>query len=188
MRTFKRSFAAGLALIALALLSSAIRNPQSAFGQDAGRRREPGIVFTRGCFIELTAGGTVSANDALYLDSTGKVQRLTSAQDANAIGVADNAAASGETVRIQFCGIATAVADAAVSINDKVGGTSLSTAGRLRAVSNTLAIGSGATTVTSTAANGAIVTGDPVASRVLGRALTSAAAAGNSFTLLLTLQ
>lgn len=158
------------------------------FAQDAGRRREPGIVFTRGCFVELTAGGAISAGDALYLDSTGKVQRLTSAQDASVIGVADNAGVSGDTVRVQFCGKAEVTADAAITIGDKVGGTSLATAGRVRTVANTLAVASGGTTVTSTAANGAIVTGDPVASRVLGRALESAAAAGDKIDILILLQ
>lgn len=186
----KRIYQALVALAAVALLYSAFSasGGHSAFAQSGGLRRESGFVFTRGCFVELTAGGTVSAGDALYLDSTGKVQRLDSTNDSKVIGVADNAGVSSDTIRVQFCGKAEVTADAAVSIGDKVGGTSLSTAGRVRTLANTLAIASGGTTVTSTAANGAIVTGDPVASRVLGRALEAAAAAGDKIDVLILLQ
>ena len=148
--------------------------------------REDNVALRGALLVELTAGAAVAANDALYLDSNGKAQKLTSAQAANRIGVAQNAAASGETVRVQIAGKCTVVADAAISIGARVGAPT-TTAGRVATVSNTLAIASGGTTVTSTAANGAIVTGDPVVSRVLGIALSAAAAAGDSVTVLLTI-
>ena len=128
----------------------------------------------------------MAANDALYLDSSGKVQKLTSAQEDNRIGVAQNAAALDETVRVQVAGKCTCVADASISIGDRVGAPP-TTAGRVATAANTLAVASGGTAVTSSSANGAIVTGDPVVSRVLGLALTTAASAGDNITVLLTL-
>ena len=148
--------------------------------------REDNLALRGALIVELLAGATVAANDALYLDSNGKVQKLTSAQTANRIGVAQNAAASGETVRVQIAGKCTAIADAAISVGARVGAPT-TTAGRVAAASNTLAVASGGTSVTSTAANGAIVSGDPVLSRVLGIALTAAASAGDAITVLLTL-
>ena len=161
---------------------------EQAFAQTGGLRREPGVVFTKGCFVELSSGAAVAAGDALYLDSAGKVQKLTAAQDANVVGVADNTVASAdETVRVQFCGKATLTGDGAVTIGDKVGGTGVTTAGRVATLASTLSVDAGGTTVTSTAANGAIISGDSPANRVLRRALTAAAGAGNTFTLLITL-
>ena len=148
--------------------------------------REDNLALRGALIVELVAGAAVAANDALYLDSNGKVQKLTSAQANNRIGVAQNAAAANETVRVQIAGKCPAVADAAISVGARIGAPS-TTAGRVATASNTLAIASGGTTVTSSAANGAIVTGDPVVSRVLGIALTAAASAGDSITVLLTL-
>ena len=161
---------------------------EQAFAQTGGLRREPGVIFTKGCFVELNSGAAVAAGDALYLDSAGKVQKLTAAQAANVIGVADNTVtAADETVRVQFCGKTTVTADGAVSIGDKVGGTGVTTAGRVATLASTLSVDAGGTAVTSTAANGAIISGDSPANRVLGRALTAAAGAGSTFTLLITL-
>ncbi|MCH8267243.1 MAG: DUF2190 family protein [Acidobacteria bacterium] len=148
--------------------------------------REDNLALRGALIVELPAGAAVAANDALYLDSNGKVQKLTSAQEDDRIGVAQNAAALDETVRVQIAGKCACVADAAISIGDRIGAPS-TTAGRVATAANTLAVASGGTTVTSSSANGAIVTGDPVVSRVLGVALTAAASAGDSITVLLTL-
>lgn len=181
--------AAGLLAFLLALGYSALRMPQAALAQTGGLRRAPGFVFTRGCFVELNSGAAVAAGDTLYLDSAGKVQKLTAAQAANAIGGADNTvSAADQTVRVQFCGKATVTSDGAIAIGDKIGGTGVTTAGRVASLSSTLAVDAGATAVTSTAANGSIVSGDTPASRVLGRALQSAAGAGNQIEILLLVQ
>jgi hypothetical protein len=148
--------------------------------------REDNLALRGALIVELAAGATVAATDALYLDSNGKVQKLTAAQQNNRIGVAQNAAAANETVRVQIAGKCACVADAAVSIGARVGAPS-TTAGRVATAANSLVIASGGTAVTSTAANGAILNGDPVVSRVLGVALTAAAAAGDSISVLLTL-
>ena len=155
--------------------------------QTGGLRREPGFVLTRGDFVEMTCGGTINANDAVYLDSTGNVEQApTSGQTSTLVGVANTACVSGGTAQVQYSGKATVVADATVTVGDRVGAPT-TTAGRVKTIASTLAIGSGATAVTSSAANGAIITGDPGTSRVLGRALT-AGAAGAPITILLTVQ
>ncbi len=154
--------------------------------QSGGLRRESGVIFSRGNFVELACGGTISANDALYLDTNGAVQRAaTSGQTTTLIGIANAACISGGNTQVQISGTATVVADATISIGDRVGAPT-STAGRVMTVASTLAIASGGTTVTSSAANGSIVTGDPGTSRILGRALTSGTV-GQSITILLTL-
>jgi hypothetical protein len=158
--------------------------------QTGGLRREPGLILTRGTFVELTCGGTINANDAVYLDSSGNVeQAATSAQTTTLIGVANAGCVSGGTTQVQYAGKATVVADATVAVGDRVGAPT-STAGRVKTVASTLAgsVATGGTTVTSSAANGAIVTvtGDPGTSRVLGRALTGGNA-GASIIILLTI-
>ena len=170
-----------LTLTAIAALAVSLSQAQSG-----GLRRESGIIFSRGSFVELTCGGTVSADDAVYLDSSGNVQRAaTSAQTTTLIGVAAAACVSTGTTQVQITGVATVVADSTISVGDRVGAPTV-TAGRVKTLSSTLAVSAGGTAVTSTAANGAIVTGDPGTSRVLGRAL-SGASVGNSITILLTL-
>ncbi len=154
--------------------------------QTGGLRRESGLILSRGNFVELNCGGTISANDAVYLDSSGNMQRAaTSSQTTTLVGVANAACVSGGSTQVQISGIASAVADATVSIGDRVGAPT-STAGRVKTLASTLAVASGATAVTSSAANGAIVTGDSGASRVLGRALT-AGNAGQTISILLTI-
>ena len=175
-------------ILGLAVGGELLRFREQAFAQTGGLRREPGFVFTKGCFVELNSGAAVAAGDALYLDSAGKVQKLTAAQAANLVGLAENTVtAADETVRVQFCGKATITADGAITIGDKVGGTGVTTAGRVATLASTLVVDSGATAVTSTAANGSIISGDSPVNRVLGRALTAAAGAGNTFTVLVTL-
>ena len=47
--------------------------------------REDNLALRGALIVELPAGAAVAANDALYLDSSGKVQKLTSAQEDNRI-------------------------------------------------------------------------------------------------------
>lgn len=176
----------GAFVLALFLCASAVLMPVVAQnGRNGALSRSRGIIFTAGPFIELTAGAAVTAGQALYLDSAGKVQKLTSAQANNAIGVAYNTAANAATVQVQIAGVVTYTCDGNVAINDKLGATSLSVAGALKTLSTSLAVAAGGTTVTSSAANGAIVTGDPVTSRVLARALTACTDTGTGTALLL---
>lgn len=169
---------AGAALVAL--LAFAL------FAQTGGLRRENGVILSRGTFIELNSGAAVTAGKALYLNSSGKVQHLTSAETANFIGVAYNTVtAADKTVRVQITGVATLTCDGNVTINDKIGGTGITPAGTVKTLANTLAIAAGGTAVTSTAANGAIVSGDPIVSRVAGRALTACTDTGTFSVLLL---
>ena len=81
-------------ILGLAVGGELLHLREQAFAQTGGLRREPGFVFTKGCFVELSSGAAVAAGDALYLDSAGKVQKLTAAQAANVVGVADNTVAS----------------------------------------------------------------------------------------------
>jgi hypothetical protein len=173
-----------LLLLAIAALGYVAATLSQA--QTGGLRREPGVIFTKGTFVELACGGTVSANDALYLDSNAAVQRAaTSAQTTTLIGVANAACVSGGTTQVQISGTASVVADATITVGDRLGAPT-STAGRVKTLASTLAVASGGTAVTSSAANGTIVTGDPGTSRVLGRALT-AGSAGQTISILLTI-
>ena len=172
--------------LAIALCAILAFGALYSFSQGGGLRRESGVIFTRGTFVELTCGGTVSAGDALYLDSSGNVQRAaTSAQTTTLIGVANAACISTGTTQVQLTGIVTVVADATITIGDRVGAPT-STAGCVKTLASTLAVASGGTTVTSSAANGAIVSGDSGSSRILGRALTGGTV-GQSISILLTL-
>lgn len=198
-----------------------------------GLTRNAGQITSRGDMIELTAGAAVVAGNALYLDATGKVQKLTAAQANNFVGIAYNSAASGATVQVQYNGVATAICDGNWTINDKVGGTGITPAGTLKTLASTLTasgavVTSGATTgtvtsgagtitvttngtgatqvvmgdtnatgtsvLTSTATTGALtstaitqptIAGDPVTSRVAGRALTACTDTGTGTVLLL---
>ena len=99
--------------------------------------------------------------------------------------MANAACISTGTTQVQLTGIVTVVADATITIGDRVGAPT-STAGCVKTLASTLAVASGGTTVTSSAANGAIVSGDSGSSRILGRALTGGTV-GQSISILLTL-
>lgn len=174
---FKGLAAALVLIVAVALIGQT--------GASGSLGRSKGTIFKAGTFVEFTSGAAVVAGNALYLDSTGKVQKLTSAQANNAIGVAYNTAASSATVQVQISGLVTYTCDGNVTINDKLGATSLGVAGALKTITTSLAVAAGGTTVTSSAANGAIVTGDPVTSRVLARATTACTDTGTGTAMLL---
>ena len=69
--------------------------------------------------VPFVAGGTISANRVVELDSSGNVTAANAIAD-EAIGVALTAAASGDQVQVQIGGIAKITASAAVSIGDAV--------------------------------------------------------------------
>ena len=160
-----------------------------SYSQTGGLRREPGFELTGGLDSPFTADAAIAQYQAVYLNSSGHVQpAATSGQTTTLVGVAPFACTSGQTnCLIQTWGIATAIADSAIAINNPVGAPS-TTAGSLAPASSTLAVASGATSVTSSAANGGIVTGTPVTTVYLGRALTAQATAGSTFTVFIGLR
>lgn len=104
------------------------------------------------------------------------------------LGIARRDAASGAMVDITVLGTAVCEAGAAIAVGARVmcdASGRVITATALAAATGTLAIAAGATAVTSTAANGAIVSGAPTLSGgdtpqfIFGTALQAAAAAGD---------
>ena len=175
-------------LISISAIAIGIATVYLTQAQTGGLRRDNGTIFVKGDFVEFNCGGTINANDAVFLDSNGNVeQAATSGQTTTLIGVAYQACSStGSTTRtqVQITGIATVVADSAININDRVGAPT-NTGGRVKTITSTLAVAPGSTAVTSSAANGNIVTGHDAGGMVLGRALTAAAGAGSTLTILL---
>ncbi len=159
----RHTLRAGYAILCLLLIAT-LAAPL-AFGQTPGLRREQGTIYTKGTFVEMTAGAAIAANDAVYLSATAStVLKLpVTGQRDTLFGVAPYACASGSTTcAIQISGKATVVSDAAIAVGDRVGAPT-STAGRVK----TLAANSGDARLT------------------LGRALTSASGAAESLTILL---
>jgi len=92
--------------------------------------------------------------------------------------------AAGQTAIIQISGIASCIADSAISVGDRVMSGS-TTAGRV-ATAAVAGVAAGATAVTSTAANGNILSGDGANfTHIVGKALQAAAAAGGAVLVLL---
>jgi hypothetical protein len=92
--------------------------------------------------------------------------------------------AAGQTAIIQVSGVASCVADSAINVGDRVVSGSV-TAGRVK-TAVVAGVASGATTVTSTAANGNILTGDGSNfTHIVGKALQGATAAGQAVLVLL---
>lgn len=166
-----------------------------SYSQTGGLRREPGIALTNGLFTNFTASAAIAQYQAVYLNSSGQVApSATSGQATTLVGVAPFACTSGQAnCVIQTWGVATAIADTSVSINSPVGAPT-STAGRLAAVSSTLASGTftngtGSTTVVmGTTSPSVAVNGAPVTSTYLGRALTAQSTAGGTFSVFIGLR
>ena len=97
-------------------------------------------------------------------------------QGAKIQGIAYTAAAIGDSLRLTAAGTAIVEAGAAIAV-----GQSLIVDAQGRAIPSTgsLAVAAGAVAVTSTAANGAILTGGDSPEYVFGDALEAAAAAGD---------
>jgi hypothetical protein len=88
------------------------------------------------------AGGTITAGDAVYQDTAGKVQRASAGADAteNPIGIALRSVVSGEAVTI-------AGPDAAVDIGDALGGVAFGAAVFLSNTAGALADAAGSASV-----------------------------------------
>ncbi len=104
------------------------------------------------------------------------------AANAKALGIAKfGVAAAGADVTVVVCGTAVAEAGAAVTV-----GQPLAADAQGRVVPATsLAVASGATAVTSSAANGAILSGGELPQFIIGDALQAAGAAGAFIEILL---
>lgn len=161
--------------------------------------------------VKLVAGEALSEGDVVYLSAANTVSKATDANAAKVIGVADAAASSGDEVDVVIYGVKSVVADGAVAVGDRV--IAAATAGRVKtentlpththtqadlaiasvtALSNDLGHdGSGG--LQSTGSTTPITTPDTDATsagehgRVLGKALSAAAAAGDSINVLVCL-
>jgi len=128
--------------------------------------------------LPLTAAGAITARrfvgyDGAQADTQG--QKVT--------GVARAAAAqAGDVVPVDILGTAVVEAGGAVAIGD---GVICDAQGRAIAGAGEIAIAAGGTSVTSTAANGAILTGGELPEYVAGRALQAASQAGDFIEVLL---
>jgi len=85
-------------------------------------------VSPSGLTRDYTAGETISTNDIVSLHTDGKVYRASSTYP-NIVGVALNSASAGGVVRVLVMGVASVVADGAISPGDPVT-FSTATAGR----------------------------------------------------------
>lgn len=104
------------------------------------------------------------------------------AANAKAVGVAKfGVAAAGADVSVTVCGTAVAEAGAAITVGQPLAADAQ---GRVVPAAS-LAVGTGATAVTSSAANGAILTGGELPQFIIGDALQAAGAAGAFIEILL---
>ncbi len=165
-----------------------------SLGEDGGQFAVGGVVFV------ATAGAALNIGDAVFISGVGTVNKSVTAADhqkrcgivvgpvaravvssfqkviqrINDVGL--QAAATNDPVLVCFGGLCYAVADAAITVGVAVA-PSTTVAGRVRPATNPV-VAAGATAVTSTAANGAIITGDGF-NRIIGMAFDASAAAGN---------
>lgn len=124
--------------------------------------------------LSFTAGGTIEKGQVVAFQATGAdytVIASASDGDLNVVGVALYDASSGEKVAVATTGcVVSCQGGEAVDAGDRVisfGATEEGTVG----VANSLTIDSGSTTVTSTAANGAIISGSIGDEYIIGIAL-----------------
>lgn len=120
--------------------------------------------------LTVTASGAVTEGRAVGFDGA---QATTQGQKVMGVAVTD--ASSGEALAVVTHGTAVMETGAAVAVGDSV---MVDTDGRAIPVTGALGVASGATPVTSSAANGAILAGADLPEFVLGDALQAAAAAG----------
>jgi hypothetical protein len=98
------------------------------------------------------------------------------AQGAKIIGIARTAAASGDMLAVVAKGTAIVEAGAAVAVGDSV---IIDSSGRAIPTTGALEVATGSTAVTSSAANGDILTGADLPEYVFGDALEAASGAGD---------
>lgn len=153
-----------------------------------------------GLAFPLEAAAALNVGDAVYVSAANRVDKVATANVAKRAGVVVGgfktgfrtlpevkvgtvaADAAGQLVLVCFAGRARAVADGVVAAGDRV--VAAGTAGRLIAGAG-LTIASGVVAVTSTAANGDIISGHGENS-IVGMAITAAAGAGSEFDVLVT--
>ncbi|MBF0370980.1 MAG: DUF2190 family protein [Magnetococcales bacterium] len=127
--------------------------------------------------LTVTASGTVTTARGVGYDGA---QATTAGQ--KVMGIAMTGAAAGESLAVVTKGTAIVESGAAIAIGDSL---MVDTQGRVTPVTGNLSIGSGATPVTSTAANGEILTGADLPEYLVGDALQAASAAGKFIEILL---
>ncbi len=127
--------------------------------------------------LPVTAAGAITARRAVGFDGV-----QASVQGQKIMGVARSDAASGEKVTLDVAGTVVIEAGAAIAVGDSV---IVDAQGRAIPSTGQLAVAAGATAVTSSAANGGILTGGDAPEFVLGDALEAATAAGQFIEVLL---
>ena len=147
--------------------------------------------------VTMKAGEALAAGDVVYLSAAKEVKKATTTEAAKVIGVARDAASSGADVEVIIYGIATVVADAAIAIGDRViaaavagrvnventNAVSISDPGHTHTENTAAAYTQNATTASATTG----VTGTYEHGRIVGKALGSAAAAGDALDILVCL-
>ena len=161
--------------------------------------------------VKLIAGEDLVEGDVVYLSAANTVSKATDSNAGKVVGVADEAASSGDTVSVVIYGVKSVVADGAVAVGDRV--IAAATAGRVQtentlpththtqadlsiasvsALSNDLGQ-DGAGGLQTTGSGSSITTPDTDAAsagehgRVLGKALSAASAAGDTIKVLVCL-
>jgi len=127
--------------------------------------------------LSIVAAGTLASRRLVGYDGL-----QASVQGQKIMGVARTDAVSGDAVPIDVVGTAVIEAGGVVAVGDAVISDNV---GRAIAGAGEIAIGAGAVAMTSSAANGAILTGGELPEMVVGHALQAAAAAGDFIEVLL---
>lgn len=126
--------------------------------------------------------GVVVGGQRLGVPGRGDLPFVT--DDPSDVGV--QVAIAGELAVVMYSGVAYVIADAAIAAVGTRLAPSTTVAGRVRPATDPV-VAAGATAVTSTAANGAIITGDGFG-RIVGRNLEVAAGAGSAIRALINFQ
>lgn len=127
--------------------------------------------------LSLVASGQVTERRAVGFDGA-----QATVQGQKVAGVARFDAADGDPLTVEALGTAVIESGAAIAVGDAI---IVDASGRAIPSTGEINIPSGATTVTSTAANGAILAGGEMPEYVIGHALESASAAGEFIEVLL---
>jgi len=120
--------------------------------------------------LTTAANGAVTARRAVGFDGA-----QATVQGQKILGIAHTDAADGELLALDAKGTAIVEAGAAINIGDSL---IIDAQGRAIPTTGNLAVAAGATAVSSTAANGEILTGGDLPEYVFGDALEAAAGAG----------
>ncbi|MBF0341926.1 MAG: DUF2190 family protein [Magnetococcales bacterium] len=127
--------------------------------------------------LTVVASGTIAAGHAVGFNGA-----TVTTQGGKPMGIAMTAAATGNALAVVTHGTAVVETGAAITLGQAL---IADTQGRLIPATSALHIAAGATAVTSSAANGAILTGGDAPEFVIGDALQPAAGAGEFIEILL---